>query len=176
MEHDWSVFATHWKSSRGASCNAEDLANAEQRQDQAEGLVVNATEALGDGRTVVIAGDLNIQAPGRHLRVGSDPAEDCQPEGICDGFCGAGVKDGYDDSIAALLGLGENARLLSAELPHTYVRQFYPGRAIDHLLVAGPRAEAFGEATTPKVAGTSYRGSDRRPVIAKPDPGSEPRQ
>lgn len=167
LKDDWSIFAVHWKSSRGESCNVKDLANARQRENQAAGLVVNATEALAKGRTVVIAGDLNVQAPGRHPRVGTDPADDCRPRGTCDGSCGPGGKDGYDDSISALLALGQSARILSADLPETYVRQFYPGGAIDHLLVTGPRADDFRAATTPEVEGTAYRGSDHRPVITE---------
>ena len=165
LEDRWSVYTVHWKSSQGASCNAEDMANARQRENQAAGLVRSASEALAAGRTLVVAGDLNIQAPGRHLRVGADPGEDCAPRGTCDGACGPKALDGYDDSIAALLTL-DRARLLSAELPETYVARHYPGGAIDHILVAGPRAEDFATAETPETDGRSYLGSDHRPVTA----------
>lgn len=47
LEGGWSIFAVHWKSSRGESWNAEDLTNARQRENQAAGLVACATEALG---------------------------------------------------------------------------------------------------------------------------------
>ena len=87
------------------------------------------------------------------------------------GTCGPGALDGYDDSISALLAIGESARLLSANLPETYVARHFPGGAIDHMLVAGPRADAFSTAATPDVAGQSYLGSDHRPVITRmPEP------
>ena len=93
------------------------------------------------GRSLIVAGDFNIQAPGRVLRVGTDPGEDCAPtSGTCDGLCGPGGRDGYDDSIALLLGIDDSARLLSGELGSTYVARHFPGGAIDHLLVAGPEA------------------------------------
>lgn len=47
-----------------------------------------------------------------------------------------------------------------------YLRYSFGGGAIDHLLVAGPRAADFGAAVTPEAQGTSYFGSDHRPVIA----------
>ena len=159
------VFAVHWKSSRGESCTAEDMDNARQRENQAAGLAAGARDAPTGGNTVVIAGDLNVQAPGRHLRVGTDPVEDCAPRGTCEGACGRNGLDGYDDSISALLTL-PGARLLSADLPETYVAEFFPGGANDHILVVGPRAEEFGEAATSYVEGTSYLGSDDRPVTA----------
>lgn len=163
---DWSVYSVHWKSSRGDSCNAADLANAEQREDQAEGLALDLGRALQAGRSVVIAGDTNINAPGRAPRVGTDPAADCDPSGSCDGVCGIGGQDGYDDSLAILLAADPSVRLLSGELANTFVARFFPGGAIDHLLVAGPRASAFATATTPAVEGDAFFGSDHRPVLA----------
>lgn len=62
--------------------------------------------------------------------------------------------------------MGHGARLLSVDLAHTYLEGSFGGGAIDHLLVAGPRAADFHFAVTPDVQGTSYRGSDHRPVIA----------
>ena len=121
---------------------------------------------LSAGRSLIVAGDFNIQAPGRVLRVGTDPLEDCAPtSGTCDGLCGPGGRDGYDDSITRLLGIDESARLLSGALGSTYVARHFPGGAIDHLLVAGPEAEGFGEASTPPVSGRRWQGSDHRPVL-----------
>jgi hypothetical protein len=89
--------------------------------------------------TVIIGGDISIQAPGRTQRIGVDAAEDCAPTGDCDDVCGDGGADGYDVSLAALLTL-VGARLLSMDLPETFIGQFFPGGAIDHILVAGPAA------------------------------------
>lgn len=58
------------------------------------------------------------------------------------------------------------ARLLSAELDNTFIAEFFPGGAIDHILVAGPDAERFSLATTPVVEGNLYLDSDHRPVLA----------
>ncbi|MCF7990788.1 MAG: endonuclease/exonuclease/phosphatase family protein [Thiohalocapsa sp.] len=166
LEGGWSVYSVHWKSSRGDSCNAADIANARQREDQAAGLVLDAARVLQAGRNVVVAGDYNIQAPGRVLRVGTDAGEDCAPTGSCEGVCGPGGSDGYDDSIHRLMTVDPGARLLSAALDETFVARSFPGGAIDHILVAGPMAEAFEGARTPSFSGELYFGSDHRPVLA----------
>ncbi len=166
-----SVYAVHWKSSRGEDCTADDRENARLREVQAAGLAVDAVDVLEAGRSLVVAGDFNIQAPGRVLRVGIDPDEDCAPtDGTCEGLCGPGGLDGYDDSIAILLGVDDSARLLSGDLDATYVLRRFPGGAIDHILVAGPAAAGFSEATTPPVSGKRWQGSDHRPVVAADDP------
>lgn len=166
LEGGWSVYSVHWKSSRGDSCNADDMDNAAQRENQAEGLSLDAARALDADRTIVVGGDYNIQAPGRALRVGTDPSEDCAPSGSCEGVCGADGADGYDDSVHMLLNLDASARLLSRDLAETYVARFFPGGAIDHVLVAGPKAGAFETASTPDVEGELWFGSDHRPVLA----------
>ena len=166
LEGGWSVYGVHWKSSRGDSCNAEDMDNAAQRENQAEGLGLDAARALDADRTIVVGGDYNIQAPGRVLRVGTNPDEDCNPSGSCEDVCGVDGTDGYDDSIPLLLTLDPGARLLSQNLGETYVARFFPGGAIDHILVAGPRADAFETASTPDVEGDAWFGSDHRPVLA----------
>ncbi|MBK5969531.1 MULTISPECIES: endonuclease/exonuclease/phosphatase family protein [Thiorhodovibrio] len=138
--------------------------NARQREIQAVGLAEDSAAAIADGRTVIVAGDFNIQAPGRSLRVGTDPGEDCAPsDGRCEGICGTGGLDGYDDSIALLLGMDPSARLLSAELDSTYVLRHFPGGAIDHVLVAGPGE--FSAAMVPPVSGERWMGSDHRAVV-----------
>lgn len=163
----WTVYAVHWKSSRGKHCNAQDRASARERERQATGLAADAASALAVGRTIIVAGDYNIQAPGRVLRVGTDPSVDCAPtQGRCEGLCGPGGLDGYDDSIAILLGIDPSARLLSGDLDATYLPRRFPGGAIDHILVAGPKADRFANATTPPVTGKHWQGSDHRPVIA----------
>jgi endonuclease/exonuclease/phosphatase family metal-dependent hydrolase len=162
----WAVYAVHWKSSRGEDCTAEDREHARRREVQAAGLAADAARVLAEGRSLIVAGDLNIQAPGRVLRVGTDPAEDCAPsDGRCEGRCGPGGRDGYDDSLALLLAVDDSARLLSAALDSTYVARHFPGGAIDHILVAGPDAGGFAEARTPPVTGRRWQGSDHRPVL-----------
>jgi hypothetical protein len=69
----------------------------------------------------------------------------------------------YDGAGALEL---DNARLLSASLPETFIGQSFPGGAIDHILVAGPLADRFQDASTPDVSGMSFEGSDHHPVIA----------
>ena len=135
------------------------------------GLAADAVGVLAAGRSLVVAGDFNSQAPGRVLRVGTDPGEDCAPTaGTCEGLCGAGGLDGYDDSIAILLGLDDSARLLSGDLDSTYVLRHFPGGAIDHVLVAGPAAAGFSEASTPPVSGKRWLGSDHRAVLTTNGP------
>ena len=167
-----SIYAVHWKSSRGESCNAADIEFARQREVQAAGILFDAAQILERDGTVIVAGDFNIQAPGRALRVGVDPSEDCVPTGTCEGVCAVGVADGYDDSIAALLTL-EGARLLSADLPETFIGQMFPGGAIDRILVAGAGAGAFETATTPEAEGKRFLGSDHRPVLARSQPSED---
>jgi endonuclease/exonuclease/phosphatase family metal-dependent hydrolase len=167
LSNGWSLYAVHWKSSRGEGCTAMDRENARRREVQATGLAVDAGTVLAEGRSLIVAGDFNIQAPGRVPRVGTDPHQDCAPtEGRCEGVCGPGGLDGYDDSLAIVLGIDETARLLSGELDSTYMTRRFPGGAIDHVLVAGSEAGAFSQATTPPVHGKRWHGSDHRPVIA----------
>ncbi|KAE9625502.1 endonuclease/exonuclease/phosphatase family protein [Parasedimentitalea maritima] len=162
LEDGLSVYATHWKSSRGASGD-DDLVNAAKRENNARGIAQNAAIVLSHGGSVIIAGDLNIQPIGKHERVGSDPDVDCKPSL---NNCGAGGIDGYDDSMAILSDLENGYRLLSAEVPPTYLGgNFGPG-AIDHIAVAGPLAGLFPEAATVSVAGTTYFGSDHSPVFS----------
>ena len=104
---------------------------------------------------MIVAGDFNIQAPGRSPRVGLDPNQDCRPRSSCDGVCGGNALDGYDDSIAMLLGMDE-ARLLSLDLPETFIGRYFPGGAIDHILVAGEGSKTFGTATTPNASGSRF--------------------
>jgi len=157
LVNGWSVYAVHWKSSRGRDCTRRDRANARLREVQAAGLAADAEETLGRGRTVIVAGDFNIQAPGRVLRVGRDPDDDCAPtDGSCEAVCGergrgwkrwgSRVRDGYDDSIALLLRMDPSARLLSGSLDSTYVLRRFPGGAIDHILVADKRGADRGVA------------------------------
>ncbi|WP_306141487.1 endonuclease/exonuclease/phosphatase family protein [Roseibium sp. MMSF_3412] len=158
-----SVYAAHWKSSGGAKGD-DDLSNAAKRENNARGLAADASAVLQSGRSVVIAGDFNIQPIGKHVRVGSNVAEDCKPS-LND--CGAGGRDGYDDSMKILSEIGFGYRLLSAELPPTYLAgNFGPG-AIDHIVVAGPLANSFPNAETVSVARNRYFGSDHSPVYAK---------
>ncbi|MEA3639386.1 MAG: endonuclease/exonuclease/phosphatase family protein [Lamprobacter sp.] len=166
LANGWTLYAVHWMSSRGQDCTAKDRENARLREVQAAGLVKDAARVLEAGRSLLIAGDFNIQAPGRVLRVGTDPGEDCAPTGgTCKDLCGPAGRDGYDDSIAILLGMDASARLLSSNLDATYVLRRFPGGAIDHILVAGPEAASFAEASTPPVRGKRWNGSDHRPVL-----------
>lgn len=167
------VYAVHWKSSRRQSCNAEDLGNALQREDQARGLASDALSFVEGGQTVTIGGDFNIQAPGRALRVGKGLQEDCMPTGSCEGVCGAGGLDGYDDSLSVLLGL-PRARVLSDELGPTFIGSDGDTGAIDHLIVAGANAAAFDQASAPTVTGDAFHGSDHRPVVARAEAGQDP--
>jgi len=69
------------------------------------------------GRWLLVSGYVNYPALKR-----ADPEQDCaSTDGSCAGLCGAGGLDGYDDSIAILLGLDDSARLLSGALDATYV-------------------------------------------------------
>ncbi len=168
LQGGFSVYAVHWKSSRGESCNAADIGFARKRENQAAGIFVDASKMLSGGRTVIVGGDFNIQAPGKVLRSGFNAGEDCQPtNGNCAQVCGATKKDGYDDSIQTLLSLGNGARLLSKDVGFTYVDGPFSNAAIDHLFVAGRAAATFTNAKTPAVSGNRYKGSDHRPVFAE---------
>lgn len=162
LENGLSVYAVHWKSSGGASGDA-DLGNAAKRENNARGVSADASDMLASGRSVAIAGDYNIQPIGKHVRVGSDVLVDCLPSA---NNCGSGGIDGYDDSMKILSDIGNGYRLLSEDLPPTYLRgNFGPG-AIDHIAVAGPIASEFATAETVSVPGSSYFGSDHSPVIS----------
>ena len=156
----------HWKSSLGESCNTAGIGFAEEREAQAAGILRGAEAVLGGGATVIVAGDFNIQAPGRSPRVGLDPGEDCRPRGRCESACGGAGRDGYDDSIAMLLTM-DRARLLSSDLPETFIGRCFPGGAIDYILVAGADTQTFGAARTPDVSGNMFLGSDHRPVLVR---------
>lgn len=169
FEDDLSVYATHWKSSRGASGD-KDLKNAAKRENNASAIVLDAVDILAGGSSVVVAGDLNIQPIGKHPRVGSDTDEDCTPS---QNNCGDGGLDGYDDSMEILSTLDAGYRLLSAALPPTYLAgDFGPG-AIDHIAVAGPLAAELSNAISVTVSGSSYFGSDHSPVAAGTSPEIE---
>ena len=161
-----SVYAVHWKSSRGEGGTVADLDNAAERERQAEGVVADARRRLANGDSVLVGGDFNIQAPGRGERAGTDPTVDCTPGATDATACGPGGPDGYDDSVHLLLQVDPTARLLSLDVEPTFVAETFEGGAIDHLMVAGPLAESFSAARTPPVDGTSYAGSDHRPVYA----------
>lgn len=162
LQNGLSIYAVHWKSSRGASGN-EDLANAAKRENAASGLAVNAAEILNGGGSVVIAGDFNIQPIGKNIRVGVDIDADCEPD---KNNCGPGGVDGYDDSMQIVSEIGNGYRLLSAEISPTYLaRDFGPG-AIDHIAVAGPMAADFPNATTIETSSERYNGSDHAPVMS----------
>ncbi len=163
----WTVYAVHWKSSQGASCNVEDLGNTAERELQARALLFDAKIALAAGRTTLFGGDFNIQAPGRVPRSGTDPDVDCTPTGTCEGVCGQNATDGYDDSLTILAGVGNSYRLLSENTGNTYVGRFFSDHAIDHLAVAGPRAGEFKAAKTPATEMTEYFGSDHTPVYSQ---------
>lgn len=167
----WTVYAVHWKSSRGESCNVRDAAFARERENQAAGLANDVASEVARGQTVVVGGDLNTQAPGTVLRVGTNLDLDCTPTSTCDGVCGAGGVDGYDDSIQTLLSADNSGQLLSTAVPATYVGGTFADFAIDHLAAFGPRAASFGEAETPDVVGDNFEGSDHRPVFARTTEG-----
>lgn len=161
-----SIYGVHWKSSVGDACNVEDRRHARQREDQARAVVQDSRSLLNQGRTVIVAGDYNIQPAGRVARSGHDVDVDCEPvDRTCDGECGRGFTDGYDDSISILSTMDPTFRLLTGELPETYIREYYPGGAIDHISVAGPLAADFEDGWTVSVDGTMLQGSDHRPVF-----------
>lgn len=47
-----------------------------------------------------------------------------------------GGLDGYDDSLAILLGVDDSARLLSWDLESTYVLRHFPGGAVEVWVMA----------------------------------------
>ncbi|MCF8004194.1 MAG: endonuclease/exonuclease/phosphatase family protein [Chromatiaceae bacterium] len=65
LENGLSVYAVHWKSSRGEDCTADDRENARRREVQAAGLAADAAGVLAGGRRLVVVGGFYIQAPGR---------------------------------------------------------------------------------------------------------------
>lgn len=164
LEDGPTVYAVHWKSSRGDGCKPADLDNALQREDQARGLALDAAGAISAGRSIILAGDFNIQAPGRDARVGTTLMEDCTPSGGSCASCGVGGKDGYDDSLDILTDLA-GARILSEDIKGTFI-SFPTNGAIDHIIVAGPGADDFGVASAPTVSGSNFHGSDHKPVFA----------
>lgn len=70
---------------------------------------------------------------------------------------------------------------MSGDLPATFVGGSFPGGAIDHITVAGPRAAAFEMADVPDVSSSESHGSDDRPVFTIirtgfPSDGESPRE
>jgi endonuclease/exonuclease/phosphatase family metal-dependent hydrolase len=165
-----TVYAVHWKSSRNEGCTLPDLENAALREIQARGIVADAQSFLSEGASIIVAGDFNIQAVGSGLRAGRDPDADCRPVGgTCRGACGPDGEDGYDDSIAILFEIANEARLLSNGLGDTYIRRRFNEGAIDHIFVAGPLVSTFSSASLVETDSDVYAGSDHVPVFAQGD-------
>jgi hypothetical protein len=59
--------------------------------------------------------------------------------------------------LGAHLGGLDNARLLSASLPETFIGQSFPGGAIDHILVAGSLTDRFQDATDRRLCSGAVR-------------------
>ena len=161
-----SVYATHWKSSGNANGD-DDLENAAKRENNARGIAKDASDLLASGRSILVAGNFNIQPIGKHVRVGTDVTVDCTPSL---GNCGSGGLDGYDDSMKIVSDIGNGFRLLSADIAPTYLAgDFGPG-AIDHIFVAGPLAPDSAVASTISIAEDRYFGSDHAPVFSRVGP------
>jgi endonuclease/exonuclease/phosphatase family metal-dependent hydrolase len=132
--------------------------------------VADAQSFLSEGASIIVAGDFNIQAVGSGLRAGRDPDADCRPVGgTCRGACGPDGEDGYDDSIAILFEIANEARLLSNGLGDTYIRRRFNEGAIDHIFVAGPLVSTFSSASLVETDSDVYAGSDHVPVFAQGD-------
>ena len=166
LEDGPSVYAVHWKSSLGQSCNADDIDFARQREDQASGLIVDAQRVLAQGRSVVVAGDYNIQAPGRVLRVGTSaerrtarrrvPARASAGLGVWTGMTTASMPF-WSSTMPACF--RRHCRRPSSD------RAFPAARST---ISSSPDRSPIGFKTPARqmLSGTSSEGSDHRPVIA----------
>lgn len=144
----------------------ERLRNARKRERVMAATVRVANEAMAEGRTVVIAGDMNTSfEPG----LAGKAVEDCT---LADFGCATGplpptactTGDGYDDTLGGILeaGLvgGTKWKVLSRHLPRTYDDPIFADFAIDHMAVPVDTAAKFIKVQR----GTKTYGSDHFPI------------
>lgn len=150
-----------------ASFSLEWPANAEKREAMF-GAVANAAQRdVADGKTVLVMGDYNI-AP-NDPRSGTKLDEDCNPSRMCfspvaDSICQG--KDGLDEShfiLSSGVGGTPAMKALTANLTETLTGTF--SSAIDHIYVAGAKADQFSAAVTFKDDSGGGFGSDHLPVV-----------
>jgi len=144
----------------------ERLRNARKRERVMAATVRVANQAIAEGRTVVIAGDMNTSfEPG----LAGKAVEDCRLANfgcakapLPPTACTAG--DGYDDTLGGILAAGLVGRtkwkVLSRHLPRTYHDPAFANFAIDHIAVPLGMAGKFSAAQR----GTKTYGSDHFPI------------
>jgi hypothetical protein len=144
----------------------ERLSNARKRERVMAAMVRVANQAIADGRTVLIAGDMNTSfEPG----LAGKAVEDCV---LADFSCTKGplpptacaTGDGYDDTLGSILEAGLVGRtkwkVLSRNLPRTYDDPAFADFAIDHIAVPIGIAAKFSAAQR----GAKTYGSDHFPI------------
>jgi hypothetical protein len=149
-----------------ARATAEHVANAKKRERVMAATVRVANEAAGEGRIVVIAGDLNTSfEPGKF----GNKVSDCT---LTDFSCAkapfaasACRGDGYDDTLGMLEeGLVGDFKwkVLSRGLRRTYSDKAFGDFAIDHIAVPVAHAASF----SPAHRALELYGSDHFPIFA----------
>jgi endonuclease/exonuclease/phosphatase family metal-dependent hydrolase len=144
----------------------ERLRNARKRERVMAATVRVANQAITEGRTVVIAGDMNTSfEPGLAGKVVEDCALadfGCAKGPLPSTACAAG--DGYDDTLGGILEAGligrTKWRVLSRHLPRTYDDLAFADFAIDHIAVPAGVAGRFRAAQR----GAKTYGSDHFPI------------
>lgn len=147
------------------------ITNAEKREAMLSAVASEAADDVSDGKTVVVLGDFNIAID--DPRSGSDlsTTAECNPTRNCfevveDTACSG--QDGLDDSHFLISGGVEpnlTMKPLTSNLDETLLGQF--SSVIDHIYVAGPRADYFTEASVVRDQSDGAFGSDHLPVVTE---------
>ena len=142
------------------------LSNAAKRERVMAATIVVAEDAVADGRTVVIAGDLNTAF--ETGKSGADLSSDCK---LSDFSCAKAPfpeaarsgSDGFDDTLGMLeAGLVGDTKwtVLSKGLPRTYDDPAFANAAIDHIVVPVADSDRFSTA----IRASETYGSDHYPI------------
>ncbi|RWK34899.1 hypothetical protein [Mesorhizobium sp.] len=161
------VLARIQTAEEATSFSKEWVRNAEKREAVFSALIEKVKADVAAGKTVMVMGDYNIAL--NDPRSGKDLANDCNPTRMCfspvaDALCNG--QDGLDESHYILAGGVDPAvamKPLTADLTETLTGTF--SSAIDHIYVAGLRAENFSMAETFKDSDGKGFGSDHLPVL-----------
>jgi endonuclease/exonuclease/phosphatase family metal-dependent hydrolase len=157
------------------------IRGAEQREATAASVLAEVAKDVAAGRTVIVAVDMNTPLD-EPCKTGSDLLDDASvtvrcSDRITPATCGS--QDGYDDThalfISGIVSGMKMRRLTSVATGRTFASPEFLDQPIDHIYVAGPGADRFGEG---KRIGTAAEvqadnatrwlvfGSDHYPLLA----------
>ena len=160
-----------------ASAVTEDaLRSARLREATVAAVAVEVGKDVTAGRTAVVAGDFNTPL-NEPCKTGEKLTEDNRPTIRCwDTISTPGCQmDGYDDTLAlltkGLVGGLQMRALTTAATGRTFASTVFIDLPIDHIFVAGPRADRFdnvqrvGTAQPEGNGGLAVFGSDHYPIV-----------